>query len=302
MGNEADRAYYVDGCIIKRDHVYLASKLYKLDAAEHDFTRMCSYKAGTWYMHDLEWDVRSVCCWHGKKTTLCALSVQGDVSYVTSEGLSSERIPEAGAAEGLGAMRQIRVIGGTLYACGFHGQVYRKKGSRWVHADDGLLERDIENSELYLTSLDGTAEGDVYVVGLEGEIRHFDGKTWGQVKSPTKANLQRVRCVTTDEVYICGNDGALLRGNARDGFKLLSAEGESFWGIEMFQGKVYLAALSGLFVFEGDAVQQLTTGLDPEIDGYRLDAGDGVLWSFGVDDLAYFDGKKWTRVVDPDNV
>jgi hypothetical protein len=45
----------------------------------------------------------------------------------------------------------------------------------------------------------------------------------------------------------------------------------------------------------------LRTGLEPEIDGYRLDARDGQLWSFGVEDLAWFDGKKWKRLKHPDN-
>ncbi len=76
---------------------------------------------------------------------------------------------------------------------------------------------------------------------------------------------------------------------------------EYFWGLEHFEGKVYLSALKGLFIFDGTSVERLTTGLKPEIGGYRLAARNGVLWSFGVDDLAKFDGKKWTRLKHPDN-
>ena len=34
---------------------------------------------------------------------------------------------------------------------------------------------------------------------------------------------------------------------------------------------------------------------------YRLDSGDGVLWSFGPKDLLRFDGKVWKRVPFPEN-
>lgn len=45
-----------------------------------------------------------------------------------------------------------------------------------------------------------------------------------------------------------------------------------------------------------------TTGLTPELqDAHVLEAKDGVLWSFGFKDLAWFDGKQWTRVDHPDN-
>ena len=77
---------------------------------------------------------------------------------------------------------------------------------------------------------------------------------------------------------------------------------DNFWGIEYFQGKIYLASLNGLFVLDDGHISTIKTGLTPEIKGYRLHANDGVLWSFGVDDLAFFDGNNWQRVIHPDNV
>ena len=300
--DEIEAPYYVDGCVIAKEHVYIASKFESMDEEDYDFTRMVTYREGEWFAHDLEWDVRSVCCWREKgKWTTCALSTRGDVYLRTENSFSIERIPEAGA-DGLGALTQVRSIGGSLYACGFNGQVYRRESKGWVHFDAGLLEREPGDVELYLAGIDGTSDSDIYVVGTDGHIFHWDGKAWRGVKSPTKAHLERVRCVDRGEVYICGYEGAFLRGNARDGFHLLEVEEEEeFWGLEIFRDKVYLASLSGLFTLEGDIAVSLDTSLEPAIDGYRLDSADGVLWSFGSEDLAYFDGRTWTRVVDPDS-
>jgi hypothetical protein len=299
MDEEADleSVYFVDGCVVRRGYVYIASKLHSLDPEEYDFSRMSLFRDGQWLKHDLEWDVESVCCWKPEPATLCALSMQGDVSIGTPKGFSYEKIPDAGTYEGIGATTQIRAIGETLYVCGYHGQVYRRQGRRWVSVDASLLEEE----ELDFHGLDGSSEEDIYAVAMAGRIFHWNGQGWHEVKSPTKANLERVRCVSPKEVYICGDGGTLLRGNHRDGFKVLSSKGSDLWGLEVFLGRVYAAAREGLFVLDGSELRALSTGLDPEIDGYRLDARDGVLWSFGVNDLAYFDGKTWTRVQHPDN-
>ena len=289
--------YFVDGTVARNGLVYIASKLHDIDPEDYDFSRLFIYRDGEWRRQDFQWDVVSVA---SKRTepegiTLTALSMQGDVFLGTNTSATNEKIKDAGTYAGKGAVRQIRFIDGSLYVCGTNGQVYRRRGSAWAHMDDGLLNPDWD-----LNSIDGLAERDIYVVGQRGRIFHWNGKEWREVKSPTKSHLERVRCVSPDEVYACGHDGVLLRGNHRDGFKLLSSGGENFWGLEVFQGKVYLAGRT-LFLFDGEAVSPLTTGLDPEIDGYRLDAKDGVLWSFGVNDLAWFDGKTWTRVQHPDN-
>ena len=113
----------------------------------------------------------------------------------------------AGAASQAAATMQADVpVGLELFFCG---------------ADD--QEREPGDVELYLAGIDGTSDSDIYVVGTDGHIFHWDGKAWRGVKSPTKAHLERVRCVDRGEVYICGYEGAFLRGNARDGFHTIAA-------------------------------------------------------------------------------
>ena len=295
--------YYTDGCVKDFDYVYVASKLKSIDPDEHDFSRMAFYKAPDWFTHDLEWNVQSV-CYFPEKNTLHALSEQGEVDTRGKGFNSSEKIKDAGTYHKgeLGAVNQIRKIGKHLYVCGNQGQVYRREESGWVHIDDGLLDRKISARALHLQGIDGTSDEDIYVVGMRGRIFHFDGKKWTELDSPTNLHLERVRCVSPDEVYICGKDGVFLKKTPR-GFEDYSVPDldDYFWGLEYFEGKVYLATTAGLYVFDGKKVEPVDTGLEPPIDGHRLDARDGALWSFGVDDLAYFDGKTWTRVVDPDN-
>lgn len=293
--------YYNDGCVRTRETVYLSTKLHSVNADEHDFSRLNYYKDGNWNYYDVEWNVISV-CYFSTDDSLWALSEQGDLLFTSKSGFQRERIAGAGTYEGIGAVKQIRQIGHHLYVCGDQGQVYRRNGTGWHHIDDGLLDTKISVTALNLNSIDGTNEDDLYVVGFHGRIYHFNGKRWTRLDSPTNSHLERIRVVSADEVYICGKAGVLLKGN-KNGFQDISATDmkDHFWGLEYFQGKVYLAALDALFVYDGGNIIPLKTGLKKSIGGYRLDARDGVLWSFGVDDLAVFDGIKWSKIRDPDN-
>ena len=153
-----------------------------------------------------------------------------------------------------------------------------------------------------LLSIDGTGPADIYACGEKGILWHHDGKAWRRLPSPTSFRLNGVRCASPTEVYLCGQSGAFFRG-ALGSWEDLSAAGlrTEFTCIELFGGKVWLAGTRGLFVLEGGEVVPVDTGLSPKPDAYRLHANDGVLWSFGLKRLAFFDGKKWTPVPHPDN-
>lgn len=304
--SKVESVYFVDGCVIEHDYIYIASKLKSLDAEEYDYSRMSFLDGDKWIYHDLEWDVVSVCVKSKTKNEsrkYCALSAQGEIEFQYPGGVDLEKISDAGTYEGLGAVKQIKYIGEYLFVCGDQGQVYQRMGEgKWKHIDEGILDRNISASALDLNSIDGSSEDDIYTVGFHGKIFHRSDSKWYEIDSPTNAHLERVKCVSSEEVYICGNNGVFLKGN-KDGFKDLSLSGmtDNFWGLEYFNGKVYLATLNDLYVYDGNELSPITTGLKSKVGGYRLDAGDGVLWSFGVDDLAYCDGLNWTKVDHPDN-
>jgi hypothetical protein len=181
------------------------------------------------------------------------------------------------------------------------GQVYRRDESGWIHIDDGILDRNISPDALHLNGIAGTSHRDIYVCGFGGRILHFDGRTWDELATPTNVHLERIHCVSPSEAYVCGNKGTFFKISS-GAFTDYSIDiDEHFWGLTSFQGKIYLATLKGLYVFDGKQVRPVDTKLKPPIGGYRLDACEEQLWSFGVDDLAWFDGKKWTRLKHPDN-
>lgn len=321
--------HYLDACALIKDIAYVASFFDELDQNEYAFTRLSTYRGSkepdAWCYHDVKFNVVAVCHklpTEGDITTrrLCALSKEGEIDlYSNNEDVSVfEKIPDAGVRTGLyGALSHLREIGTALFACGQRGQVYRRFGDNdWRHVDQGLLLEPVtDTSDLNafldnlldgpnLNCIDGFHEEDLYVVGDSGGAWHYDGKAWRQLKLATDEHLQWVRCYGTNEVWICGYNGALLKGNARDGFINVSAveDNSTYWCLAKFEDRIYLSTEAGLEVFDGQHIRAVSTGLKPELqDGWRVDVADGRLWTFGPKDMAWFDGQTWTRIQDPDN-
>jgi photosystem II stability/assembly factor-like uncharacterized protein len=278
-----------------------------LQSGNYNFSRLFYLRdSGEWGHFDVETIVVSVCVVAKPRRIYFALGRDGLVWVGESGGGQPfiERIPDAGTVKGkYGYLSQIRDIANDVYVCGDGGQVYRRTSNGWIHIDDGILEKRSRPRSNCHNGIDGTGPNDIYVVGEYGRIFHFDGKKWKQVGFQTNLHLERVRCVNRDEVYICGAGGLLLRGN-RSGWEAIgdSDMTDHIWDLEVFNGNIYLAVEDTLMVYDGKGIASVETKLDPPIDAHRLSAHNGILWSFGEDDLAYYDGKKWTRVVHPDNV
>ena len=318
--------YFLDGCVVEDDYIYVATQLEDLNPRDYAHTRMVVYEGRRskadhpWFYHDLECNIVSVCV---KKATqsegrrLCALSKEGEIeiySNLTGTG-SMEKIKDAGLRlmgyQGggvTGYVTHIREIGGHLYVCGASGQVYRRQygGWGWDHFDDGLFspltdpQVDMVNT---FNCIDGNGERDLYVVGDDGVAFHHDGRQWRRLDTGTDEHLLWVRCYGPGEVYICGKNGVLLKGSARGGFTDVSAltDNHTWWCLSKFKDQVYLAASAGLYAWDGQSIKPVRSGLEPEIETYRLDCDDKALWSFGAKDLTFFNGQHWQRIHHPDN-
>lgn len=292
------RVYFNDGVVRTAGHVFIAAKLAHLNPDEFEFGRMFFHKAPQWGYQDINWSVVSV-CYRETPYSFVALGERGGVmTYSPGTPPHEEFIADA---RDYGSLSQVRSIKNTLYACGMQGQVYRRGNDAWEHIDQGILDSEISTSALHLNGIDGTSPSDIYVVGMGGRILHYDGWAWAELDSPTNVHLERVHCVEPGEAYVCGNSGTFLKITPHGIENLSISLEDHFWGLTSFQAKIYLATLKGLYVYDGTTVAAVDTGLEPAIGGYRLDARDGQLWSFGVDDLAYFDGAAWTRVEHADN-
>ena len=277
-----------------------------------------------WTYKNVNWRSSSVSGYFPTSTDdwwLVALSEEGNVLF-TGDGYNEEKIPGAGVysqdAKGWGYLADVQQIGEHLYACGYKGQVYKRLGAGdWRHVDAGLLQdpKTPQEQRIALSVINGPHENAIYAAGyqhaewLPPKAFFFNGQQWFELKLPEVAERIVNMYVESDErIWMCGSNGTLLLGNARDGFKSLSTvdDNQLFSSICKFQDKMYLASNLGLFVYDPKdhkaGIQKVTTDLAPDLqDANVVDSYDKVLWSIGPKDIARFDGKKWERIHHPDN-
>ena len=276
-----------------------------------------------WSFSEHHFAIPSVCLWRNPATghrSFATLSEHGEV-VLRLTSVVHEQIPDAGLnhplAKGYGYLNDIQQIGTHLYACGFSGQVYRRNGDNdWVHMDQGILQKPgMNGGEYFAQAINGPHERAIYLVGCEYRDGYppradfWNGHQWSRLDLPvTASRLTNIYVESEERIIMCGDNGTLLAGNARDGFTTMGPldATQLFTSVTKFQDLYYLGSNMGLFQFNPKSVarafRKVRTRLQPELqDANIVEAVDDVLWSMGTKDIARFDGVKWERFHHPDN-
>jgi hypothetical protein len=230
---------------------------------------------------------------------MVAISEEGRVGVVGSGEDFEEQIGRGeDHPEKRGPLREVRTIAGRAYACGMDRQVYRRDAAHaWTCIDMDMRKAPAALDVFGFESIHGFSENDIYAVGWHGEIWHFDGSRWSRIESPTDLILTRVFCAEDGRVYICGQQGMLIRGRGSSWQVVEHGDTqEDLWDLQWFNGRLYLSTTRMLYILEDDRLKIVDTGDEIPATCYHLDAADGIMWSIGAKDILQFDGQTWTRI------
>lgn len=158
-----------------------------------------------------------------------------------------------------------------------------------------------------LHDLTGTSNTNLYVVGAQGFIAHWNGETW-QIPTPvTSSAIWDARMISPDDVLMVGSDATIILGSIDKGLSLVplaNAPDAEFACACAYDELIYIGSNRGLYTYLLGAcdVAQLTTGLPPELcdtDIVDVDSAGGVLWVLTATALGRFDGTSWQVVAQP---
>lgn len=292
---------YVTGFVYRNDLVFISAQVDELVEQDVSHTKMLQWKMGSWGHYMVNWPVTALCGMEPLDLTLFSMGIDGRIHIATKTGFFEEQIDKS--AEGpdqRGMLRDIKKIGKHIYVTGMQRQVYQRINQmQWRRIDQGMVIPIGASIIAGFNSIDGFNEQDIYAVGLDGEIWHFNDQVWDKTDSPTNLSLARVKCVAHDTVYICGKAGILIRG-CKNQWEIIdhNVTSENFWGMEWFQEKLYIATSDTLFVLEkDDTLKPMMVNFGDHFTCGHLHANDEIMWSIGMKHLAYTtDGKSWIQV------
>jgi len=280
---------FMSGAARFKDLIYLVTRDKKLDAEEVDHSRFIAFDQGKLgHMGDFNWNTAAVCVARKPAEKFVAVGEDGEVfTFVAGKEALETISPKPIALRGVG------VVDGYPVACGMKRQVYRRAGEgTWtaMHAPSP------EGKNHGFEDIGGFGGNEMYAAGWKGEIWEWDGKKWHNRPSPTNLILTGICCAGDGQVYICGQNGTLIRGR-HDTWEVVDLDPlkKDFWDIHWFNDRLYLATMTGLFTLGSSGPEPVDFGAEAPSTCYRLTDAQGVLFSVGSADVFSFDGSIWKR-------
>ncbi len=256
-----------------------------------------TWKAGVLSPGDRNYNAHSICIIDNPEIGIVDVSEQGYYAVTIRSGIVCGDIFESSQpiskTNRYGGIRSVSEIFGQAYAVGLRGMVYRLDDLKmWTRIDDGLPD------SFNIQAIHGFHASDIYAVGRNGELWHYDGKVWVGHDMPTNANFTSVKCAGDCKVYISGHNGVFVCGIGHMWSVIdHKCTDEDLWDVEWFDGSVYVSSMSSVYRLKDHHLEKVDFGDDTPNSCYQLSAAGGVMWSNGEYDIMTFDGKTWNRVV-----
>ncbi|MDY6993190.1 MAG: hypothetical protein SVR94_11380, partial [Pseudomonadota bacterium] len=180
IDNEITPLTYITGFVYKDDLVFISAQVEELVEQEVPHTKMLQWKAGSWGYYMINWPVNGICAMEPPHLKLLSMGFDGRIHVATSEGFSEEHVDESiQGPDQRGMLRDIRRIGHHIFVTGMQRQVYRRvEEMQWERIDQDVVLPIGSEKISGFNSIDGFSEQDIYTVGLDGEIWHFNGYLW----------------------------------------------------------------------------------------------------------------------------
>ncbi len=290
--------------VYKKNHFYVSSVYDEAADQNVDHALVCRRLDDQWAWRNVDHAVNGMLPTTQDPHTLLNMCANGKIVEFTFPGDHEEDVDtsENGPSD-LVHLRAVKKIGQHIFVAGMARRMYvRDAPGKWKAIDQGtFVPRDQRTEPVGFNDMDGFSETDIYAVGYRGEIWHYDGQSWTQDDSPTNVTLTCM-CIGFDgHIYIGGMLGVILKGRKNRWASVAQdITNKDFWGITVFQERIYLSNYDGLFYLENDTLKKVDFKLDARITTAYVHAADGIICSVGANDLAVStDGVNWTRVDNP---
>ncbi|HEC8325341.1 TPA: hypothetical protein RG501_RS15990, partial [Providencia rettgeri] len=196
--------------------------------------------------------------------------------------------------------KNIKCIEGYAYYVGSAREIYKRVDiGKWVRLQKGIPGGETD-TDMGFTDLDGFSEQDMYAVGGEGDVWHYDGEQWIPCGFPSNEQLSAVLCAPDGYVYIGGEGGSLWRGRQFQWEKLYHGGSTILLNqLRWFEDKVWACDDYRLQCWDGHEMVRPMDGDESVLLSGHMDVRDGILVVAGDYSVDLYDGTVWHKIVRP---
>ena len=153
---------------------------------------------------------------------------------------------------------------------------------------------------VWLNTVWGSSGSDVYVVGNEGRLLHYDGTAWSPKESGTTNNLSSVWGSAADSVFVAGDNGMILRYDGADWTPMVSGTSNhlpTIWGAA--QDDIFVGGAWGTILhYDGSAWSTMKSNARSHVIGL-WGASSSDVFATGFDgQILHYDGSVWSQMGD----
>lgn len=195
---------------------------------------------------------------------------------------------------------RLKCINGYTWCVSSARRIYKRVAvGKWVPMNQGFPNVP-RSSSLGFDDMDAFAENDMYAVGGDGDVWHFNGTVWRQMGFPSNVQLGTVTCAGDGKVYISGEGGSLWVGRESTWKKIYTGGSSILWNdVLWFNGQLWLASDYQFMVWNGKKMEGVSHDGKPVFMNGHMDACNGELLIAGSDVVMTFDGRQWKKIVAP---
>jgi hypothetical protein len=196
--------------------------------------------------------------------------------------------------------KRLKCVNGITYAVSAGRRVYKRVAvGQWQPMNEGFpdVKRNLNQG---FSDLDAFSESDMYAVGGNGDVWHYDGKEWTQMGFPSNVELGTVTCAGDGNVYISGEGGSLWVGQKSTWTSIYKGGSSILWNdVLWFEGKLWLSSDYQFRIWNGkDLEPVMHDGKAVPMNGH-MDAYDGLLAIASPEYVMTYDGNNWKYIVAP---
>lgn len=153
-----------------------------------------------------------------------------------------------------------------------------------------------------LRAVDAAGPNDVWAVGSQGKILHYDGMRWSFYQlEVTDLDLYGLEITSGSSGWAVGADGLVLSYHNGQWYNSLHLTGSDLYGVAFDDGRGFAVGDNGsLFRYDGATWEDVSLpGVTADLRDVAFAPGGGA-WAVGdVGTILHYDGNSWAKV---DNV